>query len=80
VDPALVTNVNRAMAKSPTERFQTAEAMESALALWVAPNSARSAPESNRASQLAFAPTVVRAQGKRTRKTHAGKKRQAKPS
>jgi serine/threonine-protein kinase len=80
VDPALVTIVNRAMAKSPTERFQTAEAMESALALWVAPNSARSAPESNRASQLAFAPTVVRAQGKRTRKTHAGKKRQAKPS
>lgn len=77
VDPALVAIVNRAMAKNPTERYQTAEAMESALALWVAPHSAR-VPEAQRPSHLAFAPTVAKTQSKRTRKTHAGKRRQAK--
>jgi CheY-like chemotaxis protein len=79
VDPALVAIVNRAMAKNPTERYQTAEAMESALALWVAPNSARSVLESNRPPNPAFAPAAGKAHSKRTRKTHAGKKRQAKP-
>jgi serine/threonine-protein kinase len=78
VDPALIAIVNRAMAKNPAERYQTAEAMESALVLWVAPNSARIAPEP-RVSHLAFTPTVAKAHGKRTRKTHAGKRRQAKP-
>jgi len=75
VDPAFVAVVQRALAKNPTERFQTADAMESALALWVVPNSARNAAASQRSGPMAFAPTVVRAQGKRTRKTVAGRRR-----
>jgi CheY-like chemotaxis protein len=74
IDPALAALVQRALAKNPTERFQTADAMESALALWVVPNSAR-APASRRSGPMAFAPTVVRAQGKRTKKTVAGRRR-----
>jgi len=73
LDPALVAVITRAMAKNPSERFQTTNAMESALALWVVPPSMRN-PQSQSSSPLAFAPTVVRA-AKRTQKTHAGRRR-----
>jgi CheY-like chemotaxis protein len=75
LDPALAALVARAMAKNPAERFQTADAMEGALAFWVVPNSMRSAPPlASRASGLAFAPTIARA-SKRTQKTRAGRRR-----
>jgi CheY-like chemotaxis protein len=73
IDPTLVAVVTRAMAKSPSERFQTADAMESALSLWVAPSSARGSAVLGAAA--ASAPTVLRARGKRTQKTRAGRKR-----
>jgi CheY-like chemotaxis protein len=78
IDPALAAVVTRAMAKSPTERFQTADSMEGALSLWVVPNSTRGAGAAERISAAAFAPTVVRTQGKRTKKTQAGRRRQSK--
>jgi serine/threonine-protein kinase len=80
LDPALAAVVRRAMAKSPSERFQTADAMEAALALWVVPLSARGAPAAPRSASMAFAPTVVRARGKRTQKTLAGRRRKPKPN
>jgi hypothetical protein len=67
------------MAKNPDERYQTAEAMEAALVLWVAPNSVRRVHESNPPPHVALASTVADARNKRTRKTRAGKKRQTKP-
>jgi len=79
VDPALAAVVRRAMAKNPSERFQTADAMEAALALWVVPLSARGTPATPRSSPMAFAPTVVRSRGKRTQKTQAGRRRKPKP-
>jgi serine/threonine-protein kinase len=75
LDPALVSVITRAMAKNPSERFQTADAMENALSSWLAPASGRTAP---RSPHMAFAPTVARARDKRTQKTHAGRRRQAK--
>jgi CheY-like chemotaxis protein len=75
LDPAFAALVARAMAKNPAERFQTADAMEGALALWVVPNSMRSAPPlAPRASGLALSPTIARA-SKRTQKTRAGRRR-----
>ena len=79
LDPALASVVRRAMAKSPSERFQTADAMEAALALWVVPLSARGAHAAPRSAPMAFAPTVVRARNKRTQKTQAGRRRKPKP-
>ena len=73
VDPALVSIVNRAMAKNPSERFQTADAMEDALAPWVTPNSIRGSARPP-SSAPDVAPTVLRSRGKRTQKTHAGRR------
>jgi serine/threonine-protein kinase len=77
VDPALVSVITRAMAKNPSERYQTADAMECALSLWLAPVSGQTAPL-RKSSRMSLAPTVARARDKRTQKTHAGRRRQAK--
>ncbi|HEX6271436.1 MAG TPA: protein kinase [Polyangiaceae bacterium] len=74
VDPALVAVVTRAMTKSPSERFQTADAMEAALLPWVvAATSSRGSVRPGAASSAAS--TVLRARGKRTQKTRAGRRR-----
>jgi serine/threonine-protein kinase len=77
VDPALVAVVTRAMAKSPTERFQTADAMESALAPWLAPHSARLAAQST-AERGPFSPEELRTRGRRMQKTRTGRRRPPK--
>ncbi len=74
LDAALVAVITRAMAKNPSERFQTADAMESALAPWVVPASMRNAPPSQLLPPLAFAPTVARA-ARRTQVTRDGRRR-----
>ena len=78
IDPGLASVVSRAMAKNPSERFQTADAMEAALAPWVTPNSLRSPPYSRSSSPAAYAEAAERARGKRTQKTRAGRRRQPK--
>jgi len=78
IDPGLVAVVTRAMAKNPSERFQTADSMEAALAEWVLPNSAKGSAASRSSSPAAFAPTVERARGRRTQKTRAGRRRTPK--
>jgi CheY-like chemotaxis protein len=78
LDPAFVSVITRAMAKNASERFQTADAMESALEPWLAPVSRRAGPALHKSSHMALAPTVARARDKRTQKTHAGRRRQAK--
>jgi serine/threonine protein kinase/ActR/RegA family two-component response regulator len=78
LDPAFVSVVTRAMAKNPSERFQTADAMESALTPWLAPVSGDGTPSLRKSSHLPLAPTVARARNKRTQKTHVGRRRQAK--
>jgi len=75
IDPALVAVVTRAMAKNPSERFQTADAMEAALSLWVSASSARGAAGAPGSSPGPVAPTVMRSRGKRTQKTRAGRRR-----
>ena len=78
IDPALAAVVSRAMAKNPSERFQTADAMEAALARWGTPNSVRNAPASRSSSPGSDAPSALRTRGRRTQKTRTGRRRQPK--
>jgi serine/threonine-protein kinase len=73
IDPALAAVVARAMAKNPDERFQTADAFETALSPWVAASAPRGATALGALPEAA--PTVLRARGKRTQKTRAGRRR-----